>query len=457
VNCSILLTHHFFSPTKRVVKGARDKYVPWRNDDFGGDFVFEDVVDALTLYKDLYGNFDTIEEDEFVVPEPAEESLRLSPFELAAMNDDFPDELDDFDGPNRDGLDSESLGSGKQFLSTSKATDDWPEHLAGMRLGQIVSRIREGGLEVKHIPERKAQLDEIGFDWGDSKRFVDVPFEKVMCALYAYFMIRGDTFVKTEFIIPDEHPWPTILAGFELGSAVVRLRQLQNFLEAYHPVKMSLLRMVDFSFFPEIALPLDPDADEINAEHLYVETFGHPLYHISTVPLGLPERMLADGPNGPPEKLSSWYNYEYVREFHERPGALTDVADWMRDIGFYQLAEEHEQKYGQSHYRQLFLLKEKLENEEISQEIWDQEIDRIKDEVMEEFDNWKQADTNQQLLGDGEFDYSINEDDYYYQALGMTSNNAQDRSQFERPPFPSPTVVVEESVVEFSLGGESDV
>lgn len=395
-----------------------------------------------------------------MVPEPVEDSLRLSPFELAAMNDDFPDDLDDFDEPKRDNSNSESFG-GKQSLSASKATDDWPEQLAGMKLGKIVSRIREGGLEVKHIPERKAQLDEIGFDWGDPKRFVDVPFEKVMCALYAYFMIRGDTFVKTEFIIPDEHPWPTILAGFELGSAVVRLRQLQNFLEAYHPVKMSLLRMVDFSFFPEIALPLDPDADEMNAEHLYVETFGHPLYHISTVPLGLPERMLADGPNGPPEKLSSWYNYEYVREFHERPGALTDVADWMRDIGFYQLAEEHEQKYGQSHYRQLFLLKERLDNKEISQEVWDQEIDRIKTEVMEEFESWKLTDAaNQQLpaLGDGEFDYSINEDDYYYQALGIASNNAQSISQFERPIVPSPTLdIIEESVAEFSLGGESDI
>ena len=215
--------------------------------------------------------------------------------------------------------------------------------------------------------------------------------------------------------------------------------------------------MVDFSFFPEIALPLDPDADEMNAEHLYVETFGHPLYHISTVPLGLPERMLADGPNGPPEKLSSWYNYEYVREFHERPGALTDVADWMRDIGFYQLAEEHEQKYGQSHYRQLFLLKDKLDSKEISQEVWDQEIDRIKDEVMEEFETWKMAeDTNQQqVLGDGEFDYTINEDDYYYQALGIASNNAQDSSQFQRPIVPSPTLVNGESLAEFSLGGES--
>eukprot|EP00985_Skeletonema_marinoi_P011185 scaffold5302_cov115-Skeletonema_marinoi.AAC.1 len=365
-----------WTPQKRVVKGARPKYVPWRNDDFGADFVFEDVVEALTLYKELYENFDSIEEDEFVVPEPVEESLRLSPFELAAMNGDSPDDLDDLDAPwseDEDDLDDKF---------SVVASNDWPEHLAGMKLGQIVSRIREGGLEVKHLPERKAMLDDIDFDWGDPRRFIDVPFEKVMCALFGYFMIRGDTFVRPGFVMPEERPWPTILAGFELGAAVARLRQLQNFLETYHPVKMSLLRMVDFSFFPELAEPLDPNADEMNMEHLYVETFGHPLYHISTVPLGLPERMLADGPNGPPEKLSSWYNYEYVREFHERPGALTDVADWMRDIGFVQLAEEHEQKYGQSHYRQLFLLKEKLENGEIGQDIWDQEIERIQEEVM---------------------------------------------------------------------------
>ena len=252
--------------------------------------------------------------------------------------------------------------------------------------------------------------------------------------------------------MPDEQPWPSILAGYELGKAVTRLRELQNFLEAYHPVKMSLLRMVDFSFFPELALPLDPDADEMNMEHLYVETFGHPLYHISTVPLGLPERMLADGPNGPTEKLSSWYNYEYVREFHERPGALTDVADWMRDIGFYQLAEEHEQKYGQSHYRQLFLLKDKLDNKEISQEVWDQEIDRIKDEVMEELENWKQAGGNNDVpVIDGEFDYSVSEEDYYYQTLEVASS--QESPRIERPLIPPPNLdVVEESVAEFSLG-----
>mmetsp|Transcript_27221 Transcript_27221/g.56200 ORF Transcript_27221/g.56200 Transcript_27221/m.56200 type:complete len:961 (+) Transcript_27221:286-3168(+) len=441
-----------WTKNKRVIKGKNQKFVPWRNDDFGGDFVFDDVVEALKLYKELHGNFDDIEEDGFVVPEPVGESLSFSPFELAAMDDDGPEELNDIDGPWSESEDEDEMESKFSVVASS----DWPEHLAGMKLGQIVSRIREGGLEVKHLPERKARLDEIGFDWGDPKRFVDVPFEKAMCALYAYFMVRGDTFVKADFVMPNEQPWPKALAGYELGKEVQRLRELQNFLEAYHPVKMSLLRMVDFAFFPELALPLDPNADDVNMEHLYVETFGHPLYHLSTVPLGLPERMMADGPNGPPEKLSSWYNYEYVREYYERPGALTDVADWMRDIGFHQLAHEHEQEYGKSHYRQLFLLREQLERKEITQEVWDREIDRIKDEVMSEFENWKGGYTGHQVISDGEYDYSTDEETYYYQTLEIGSNSGSQYSSVVNQPMmrSQSRDVIEEQVAEISFGDD---
>jgi len=381
-----------WTPNKRVVKGTRDKFVPWRNDDFGSDWVFGDVVEALVLYKDLNGSFDGIEEKEFVVPEPVEESLRLSPFELAVLNDDVPENLDDLDTPWGEDDSEDSLES--KFSVT--ASNDWPEHLAGMKLGQIVSRIREGGLEVKHLPERKAYLDEIGFEWGDPKRFVDVPFEKVMCALYAYFMIRGNTLVPPDFTMPDEKPWPIILQGFEVGKAVTRLRELQNFLEAYHPVKMSLLRMVDFSFFPELALPIDPDVDELSKDHLYVETFGHPLYE-RPVPPDLPERLLADGPNGPPEKLSSWYNYEYIREIYEsKPGAVYGVADYMRLLGFRQLADEHEQKYGPSRGRSVALLFDKLENNEISKEEVVAELMRIGKERKAEINSWKEGRLDEQ-------------------------------------------------------------
>lgn len=101
------------------------------------------------------------------------------------------------------------------FLSTNHLL------LIELAVGGHVRRIRDGDLEVKHIPERKAKLDEIGFDWGDPKRFIDVPFDKCMCAIYAYYMIRGDTSVEKDFVMPSEQPWPRVLAGFELGAAVV--------------------------------------------------------------------------------------------------------------------------------------------------------------------------------------------------------------------------------------------
>ena len=44
------------TPNKRVIKGKQTKDIPWFNDDFGEDFVFEDVVEALTVYKAMYGN-----------------------------------------------------------------------------------------------------------------------------------------------------------------------------------------------------------------------------------------------------------------------------------------------------------------------------------------------------------------------------------------------------------------
>ena len=49
-----------------------------------------------------------------------------------------------------------------------------------MKLGSIVESIRDGSLEVKHLPERKEQLDAIDFDWGDEKKFLDVPFDKAI-------------------------------------------------------------------------------------------------------------------------------------------------------------------------------------------------------------------------------------------------------------------------------------
>lgn len=371
---------NFYSPSNRVVKGKIQKKIPWFNDDFGDDFVFEDVVEALTFYKDSNGSFDGLDAD-FVVPE----SLGGGSFDVDASAEAATAiARADHNGVDRDELIAAEIERIEmEMMSDALSSDDddnevsknkWPEHLAGMRLGAIVERIRDGSLEVKHLPQRKEQLDAIGFDWGDPMKFVDVPFDKAMCAMYAYFLIRGDLFVYEDFVMPDEAPWPKALAGYELGQAVLRIRQLQNFFEAYHPHKVKMLRMVEFMWFPELALPLDPDQGEESYEDMFVGGMGHPFYQMNEPSVSVIEKLQEKGPWGPEENPSSWYNYDFVREFWEE-GDVTDSrnkriypfdpAEWLRANDFPQLAEEHESQYGLSDTRQFLALMKSLDNGEI--------------------------------------------------------------------------------------------
>jgi len=274
------------------------------------------------------------------------------------------DEFDDFD-MTEENIEAEISRLEKEGLEPDERTEresavlatltpikevDWPEHLAGMQLGNIVARIRDGSLEVKHLSERKAQLDAIGFDWGDAKYFIDIPFEKAMCAMYAYYLVRGDMFVPASFLMPDEDPWPQALAGYKIGEAAQRLRELQNFMEAYHPEKVSLLRMIDFVWFPTLALPIDPNEPEMTPEMLKLSAFGHPDYaKMIDIPMGLPDKIIADGPfldtDDPKLWWRKWHNWDYVADYWYENGRR-DNAFVLRGMGYPRMADEHEEKYG---------------------------------------------------------------------------------------------------------------
>lgn len=373
---------------KRVIKGKQQKEIPWFNDDFGGDFVFEDVVEALKTYKAIYGDFANLTvNDGFVVPTATVQSGFLDDDEapFAAFDVDASARaaaaIANYEGrgdleENEDPIAAEirrlqgKVGSlvsviPKTSSEARAVTEKWPEHLSGMVLGSIVSRIRDGSLEVKHKPERKARLDAIGFDWGDPMYFIDVPFEKAMCAMYAYYLIRGDMFVYEDFVMPDEDPWPQALAGFEIGKAVIRLRQLQNFLEAYHPEKVGLLRMIDFVWFPTMALPLDPNETEMNSEMLLLGAMGHPDYaKMIDIPMGLPDKIMADGPfldsDDPKLWWRKWHNWDYVKDYWYQQGRR-DNAYVLREMGYRQMADEHEAKYGPGLFAQINETMEEIE------------------------------------------------------------------------------------------------
>ena len=348
--------------SKRPTKRKREPEIPWFNDDFGGYFVFEDVVEALELYKEGYGDFYNLTVGEFVIPIQDEPEH--------SFDDDFDDDMPinsklNAESMNEDDIEAEISRLERGMLAKQDAGTavtalkeiEWPEHLEGMRLDDIVKRMRDGSLEVKHLPERKAKLDAIGFDWGEDKYFLDVPFEKAMCAMYAFYMIRGDMFVPPDYIMPDEDPWPRALAGYELGKAVKRIRELQNFFEAFHVEKVTLLRMIDFVWFPTLALPIDPDEPEVSAEMLLLGALGHPDYHqLDEFPMGLPEKIMGDGPfhvsDDPRQWWREWHNWDYVADIWHSMGTK-DRAVALRKSGYPRMAKEHEEKYGPGLFQQI--------------------------------------------------------------------------------------------------------
>lgn len=351
---------------KRVIKGKREQDVAWFNDDFGGEFVFEDVVEALTVYKSLYGEFDNLTaSEEFVVPTPEIESGYVDDDSYDPLNTDAASRAAAAVAQYEDATELEDQPLASTATSGRSSTNAWPEHLAGMALGNIVARIRDGSLEVKHIEERKVKLDALDFDWGDPEKFLDVPFEKAMCAMYAYYLVRGDMFVREDFVMPDEDPWPRALSGYELGKTVHRVRELQNFFEAYHPEKVSLLRMIDFVWFPTMALPLDPNEPELTNETLLLGGLGHPDYaKMVDVPMGLPDKILAEGPyfesDDPKHWWRRWHNWENVKDYWYQLGRR-DNAYVLRKMGYVQMAEEHEAKYGPGLFTRMNATMEEVE------------------------------------------------------------------------------------------------
>jgi hypothetical protein len=151
------------------------------------------------------------------------------------------------------------------------------------------------------------------------------------------------------------------LAGYELGKVVKRIRELQNFFEAFHTEKLGLLRMVDFVWFPTMALPIDPSETELSPEMLMVQGLGHPDYYFleewQELPFGLADKIISEGPfnevsDDPRKWWREWHNWDYVEDLWYNVGTR-DRAVQLRRSGSPQLADEHEAKYGPGLFQQI--------------------------------------------------------------------------------------------------------
>ena len=81
--------------------------------------------------------------------------------------------------------------------------------------------IRSDEQYVKDEPERRAELDAMGFVWDDLER----RWELARDALAVYKELHGDLEVIRTFVVPSDAPWPAEAWGLKLGKRVHDIRR----------------------------------------------------------------------------------------------------------------------------------------------------------------------------------------------------------------------------------------
>lgn len=113
----------------------------------------------------------------------------------------------------------------------------WPRLSRNSKLGLRVASIRSAGRYVKDHPERKAILDEMGFEWKmrentHKQQINNDNFDKVYEALVLYKEIVDDDLegIPVEFVVPSESPWPEHLWSLKLGVHVQSFKSSDKYL-----------------------------------------------------------------------------------------------------------------------------------------------------------------------------------------------------------------------------------
>ena len=116
-----------------------------------------------------------------------------------------------------------------RFFVVPENTTDWPVHMWGLKLGDLLREVKRG----RSHQERKNELASIGYDLdskgmgraslGGSPRY---PYEVMLSAFRAYKEVYKHLKVPVNFIIPDgDNQYPEATWGIPLGRYTQEIRQ----------------------------------------------------------------------------------------------------------------------------------------------------------------------------------------------------------------------------------------
>lgn len=136
----------------------------------------------------------------------------------------------------------------------------WPEHLWGVPLGQRLKEIRVNGiyLKGKDGPQRRRQLDALGFIWNTSEH----RFQVFYAALQHYAQLNKSGVysgkgkpkklqVPSTFTVPSgDDAWPSQLWEFDLGKKCAGVRSQKLYVKK-HPDRLKKLERLGFDISDE--------------------------------------------------------------------------------------------------------------------------------------------------------------------------------------------------------------
>jgi hypothetical protein len=206
-----------------------------------GHFGWNKVQQALLTYKNIHGDL-LVPQRNFIIPKEERWSCDLWDMQLGSVVGNIRNqntyskhrsELEEM-GFN---FETQSTGHGWDKVQKALLTykdihgdllvlrsyiipkDDerWSRELWGIRLGSVVSSIRN----CLSYSDHRAELEEMGFDYEPLLS----RWDKVQKALLAYKRIQGDLLVEKTFTVPtQDERWSSDIRGMKLGIHVCNIR-----------------------------------------------------------------------------------------------------------------------------------------------------------------------------------------------------------------------------------------
>eukprot|EP01038_Epipyxis_sp_PR26KG_P004357 gene4357-6165_t len=127
----------------------------------------------------------------------------------------------------------------------------------GMKLGEAVAGLRIGDIDGLEDLQRHAELDSLGFDWGDKSKYQRFRFVPMLLGLKVFNHLFGFPVPLCDFVVPDEPQWPYWMAGMPLGEWATAARMQQAMLQEHYPHRKDMLNALEFIWWlpPDSTFP----------------------------------------------------------------------------------------------------------------------------------------------------------------------------------------------------------